>query len=147
MTWTGDQRLQMAPEIVDAMVAHCLSAFPEEGCGLLVGIPDEQRVVSCHPAQNVTASARVYEVSPRDYLRIDSEAEAAGLEVIGVYHSHTHTDAFPSPTDIESAVDPSWHYVLVSLRHEVAATRSYRIVNAQVEEELIELTGAAEPKR
>jgi proteasome lid subunit RPN8/RPN11 len=145
MSWSGNQRLLMTAEVVDAMVAHCLSAFPEEGCGLLVGVPGEARVVSSHPAQNITASARVYEVSPRDYLRIDREAEDAGLEVIGVYHSHTHTDAYPSPTDIESAVDPSWHYVVVSLRHEVASTRSYRIVNAQVEEELIELTGTAEP--
>ena len=41
--------------------------------------------------------------------------EAAGWELIGVWHSHTHTLAYPSPTDIDQAPDPDWHYVLVSL--------------------------------
>ena len=45
-----------------------------------------------------------------------------------MFHSHTHTDAYPSPTDLGQAPDPAWHYVLVSLRHEVASVRSYRIV-------------------
>ena len=49
--------------------------------------------------------------------------------MIGVFHSHTHTDPYPSPTDVVQAPDPAWHYVLVSLRHEVASVRSYRIVD------------------
>lgn len=145
MSWPNDRRLHVTQQTLDSIVGHCLDAFPEEGCGLLVGDPAAARVVSAHPAQNIAASARVYEVDPKDFLRADREAEAAGLEVIGVYHSHTHTDAYPSPTDIERAVDPSWHYVIVSLRHERPATRSYRIVDGAIEEELIELTGMAEP--
>jgi proteasome lid subunit RPN8/RPN11 len=54
---------------------------------------------------------------------------------VGVYHSHTHTDAYPSPTDVAQAPDPTWHYVLVSLREDEPMVRSYRIVDGAVTEE------------
>ena len=46
-----------------------------------------------------------------------------------MFHSHTHTEAYPSPTDVAQAPDPSWHYVLVSLRDIQPVVRSYRIVD------------------
>ena len=119
------------------MVAHCLRAYPKEGCGLLVGPLDGTVIESCVGTANVADSARLYTVDPRAHLRVDREAEARGLAVVGVFHSHTHTDAYPSPTDVAQAPDPSWHYVLVSLRDEVASVRAYRIVGGQIEEEPI----------
>ena len=65
--------------------------------------------------------------TPREHLRADRDAEARGIEIIGVFHSHTHTDAYPSPTDVAQAPDPGWHYVLVSLRDTHPTLRSYRI--------------------
>ncbi len=121
------------------MIAHCLGAYPEEGCGLLTGDPGKNTVRRVDPTRNAAASAQVYTVDPRDYLRIDRAAAAEGLEVIGVFHSHTHTDPYPSPTDIAQAPDPSWHYVLVSLRHEVASVRSYLIVSGLPVEESVEV--------
>jgi proteasome lid subunit RPN8/RPN11 len=124
--------------VVDEMVAHCLGAFPEEGCGLLAGDTDSPQVVErCYPTRNAAQSAKLYVVDPRDHLRADREAEAAGLSIVGVFHSHTHTDPYPSPTDVAEAPDPTWHYVIVSLRHEVAALRSYRIVAGVVSEERV----------
>jgi proteasome lid subunit RPN8/RPN11 len=117
------------------MAAHCIACAPEEGCGLLVGDPSSATVVSVHPTTNVAASAQLYTVDPRAHLRIDRQAEDAGLAVIGVWHSHTHTDPWPSPTDVRQAPDPDWHYVLISLRHGVPATRSYRIVGGNISEE------------
>ena len=117
------------------MTAHCLRVFPEEGCGLLAGNGSPSRVVSCLPVRNEAASARFYALDPEDHLRADRAAEAAGLEIIGVFHSHTHTDAYPSATDVEMAPDPAWHYVLVSLRAEVPSIRSFRIADQVVEEE------------
>ena len=61
---------------------------------------ERPRSTACYPTANVAASARVYEVEPRGLLRADRAAEAAGRQLIGVYHSHTHTDAQPSPTDV-----------------------------------------------
>jgi proteasome lid subunit RPN8/RPN11 len=76
-------------------------------------------------------------VDPLDHLRADRDAQAQGFEVIGVFHSHTHTDAYPSPTDVAQAPDPAWHYVLVSLRGELPSVRSYRILDGAVSEELL----------
>lgn len=135
--------LQLSRRVVDEIVAHCLGELPDEGCGLLAGDPASSTVVTCHPTANKARSAKRYVVDPRDHLRADREAEDAGHEIIGVFHSHTHTDAYPSPTDVAEAPDPSWHYVIVSLRHEVAALRSYRIVAGDVVEEPVVVDEAA----
>lgn len=124
------------------MAAHCLRAYPEEGCGLLGGDPETGVAATCYPTANAAASARVYTIDSRDLLRIDRQAEAAGQSVIGVFHSHTHTDAYPSPTDIGQAPDPTWHYVLVSLRDTHPVVRSYRVVDGTVSEEPVVITGA-----
>jgi proteasome lid subunit RPN8/RPN11 len=131
--------LRLASSHLDEMVAHCLTTYPDEGCGLITGDPSTSVVDSVQATRNLAESAQLYTVDPADYLRIDRAAEEVGQAVIGVFHSHTHTDPYPSPTDVRQAPDPSWHYVLVSLRHEVASVRSYRIVDGVVTEESIEV--------
>ena len=133
--------LSLTRRHLEEMAAHCLSCYPEEGCGLLVGELSTGAVAEVHPTDNVAASAQVYTVDPKAHLRIDRAAEEAGLAVIGVFHSHTHTDPWPSPTDVRQAPDPGWHYVLVSLRHEVPSVRSYRIVDGNISEEQVVVSG------
>ncbi len=123
------------------MVGHCYDGLPLEACGLLAGPPGSSAATVCFPTRNDAASSRVYTVNPMDFLKADRAAEALGLEIIGVFHSHTHTDPYPSPTDVAQAPDPSWHYVLVSLRDEAPMTRSYRIVDGKISEEPVVLTG------
>jgi proteasome lid subunit RPN8/RPN11 len=128
--------------ILDAVIASALDGYPLEACGLLGGSLDEAgtaTVVGCYPVVNVAVSARLYEVEPRGLLHADRAAEAAGGQLIGVYHSHTHTEARPSPTDIVEAPDPDWHYLLVSLRDSHPSVRSWRIQQGKVEEEPIVL--------
>jgi len=123
------------------MVAHCLDGLPLEACGLLGGTaagPDAEATV-CYLTANLAASARVYTVDPKGHLRADRDAESRGLSVLGVFHSHTHTPAYPSPTDVAQAPDPDWHYVLVSLADGAPVVRSYRIVAGQVHEEPVVL--------
>src|SRR5438132_1234293 len=122
-----------------AVVGHALDELPDEACGLLAGHPDAGDVVVAYRCRNDAASARLYAVNPLDHLRADRDAESRGLEIIGVYHSHTHTDAYPSPTDVAQAPDPSWHYVLVSLKDPEPVVRSYRIANGAITEEPVEL--------
>ena len=57
------------------------------------------------------------------------------MQVLGVVHSHTHTTAYPSPTDVAEAPDPTWHYVIISLRQDAPVLRSYRIIDGSVTEE------------
>ena len=63
-------------------------------------------VSAAYPCENADRSARTYTVDPRDYLRSMRDAESRGDEIIGVWHSHTHTDAYPSPTDVRQASTP-----------------------------------------
>ena len=130
----------LLPRLVhDQMVAHCLGGMPDEACGLLGGDLESGEVVTCYPTRNLAASAKLYTVDPAEHLRADRDAEASGHSIIGVFHSHTHTEAYPSHTDVAQAPDPSWHYVLVSLRDVQPVVRSYRIVDEVVTEEPVRL--------
>lgn len=121
------------------MVGHCYDGLPDEACGLLGGHAGRSQAVVCYPTANVAASARVYTVDPKGFLAADRDAEARGQSIIGVFHSHTHTDAYPSPTDVAQAPDPEWHYILVSLRDTAPVVRSYRIIGGNIEEERVVL--------
>src|SRR5579884_2511696 len=137
--------LRLFPSVYHQMLAHCLDGLPLEACGLLAGPPpppggeDDARATTCYPTGNAAASARVYTVEPRDFLKADRAAEANCEEILGVFHSHTHTDAYPSPTDVAQAPDPGWHYVVVSLRDPIPVVRSYRIVDGKITEEKVVL--------
>jgi proteasome lid subunit RPN8/RPN11 len=123
------------------MVGHAYDGLPEEACGLLGGDLESGRVGVFYPCGNAAASSRVYTVDPGDHLRADRDAEGRGLEIVGVMHSHTHTEAYPSPTDVAQTPDPSWHYVIVSLKRDAAVLRSYRIVDGAISEEEVSLDG------
>jgi proteasome lid subunit RPN8/RPN11 len=119
------------------MVAHCWAGLPLEACGLLAGTGDD--VSRCYPTANVAASALVYTVDPTGFLHADRDAESRGLTILGVFHSHTHTAAYPSPTDVAQAPDPGWHYVIVSLAEGIPVVRSYRVVDGNISEEPVVL--------
>ncbi len=133
--------LRLRRDVYQTMIAHVLDGLPLEACGLLATAPGDGVVEVVYPCRNAAESARVYEVDPLDHLRADRDAESRGLQISGVYHSHTHTDAYPSPTDVAQAPDPEWHYVVVSLREAEPMVRSYRIVDGDVTEEPIEADG------
>jgi proteasome lid subunit RPN8/RPN11 len=121
------------------LVAHCFDGLPDEACGLLAGPvePDGRpsgTVAALYPCANADASARTYTVDSRDQLRAMRDAERRGLDVVGVYHSHTHTDAYPSATDVRQAVDPHWWYVIVGLRHGEPDVRAFHIADGAVVE-------------
>jgi [CysO sulfur-carrier protein]-S-L-cysteine hydrolase len=122
------------------MVAHAYDGLPDEACGLLGGDPQTGVVGVFYPCRNAAESSKVYTVDPRDHLRADRDAEDRGLEIVGVMHSHTHTEAYPSPTDLDQAPDPGWHYVIVSLKRDEPALRSYRIADGTCSEEAVAVT-------
>jgi proteasome lid subunit RPN8/RPN11 len=133
--------LRLPVGVYTEVVGHCLGGLPDEACGLLGGDPASTQVAVCYPARNEAASARTYEVDSRDVLHAGRDAESRGLEIVGVFHSHTHTDPYPSATDVAQAPDPSWHYVIVSLRDDSPTLRSYRIVDGKIDEEPVVLEG------
>ena len=128
--------LRLDPTVHARMLAHALDGLPLEACGLFSGDVDGA-VDTFYPCRNAAESSTVYTVHPVDHLKADRDAEDRGTQLIGVMHSHTHTDAYPSPTDVASAPDPEWHYVIVSLREDEPMLRSYRIVGDEVAEERV----------
>jgi proteasome lid subunit RPN8/RPN11 len=122
-----------------AMVGHAYDGLPDEACGLLIGHLAPPSIVRFHSSANLAESSKVYTVDPAEHLRADRAAEADGMAIIGVMHSHTHSDAYPSPTDVAQAPDPSWHYLIVSLRDAAPVVRSFSIVDEGIVEEPISL--------
>src|ERR1700694_5911308 len=81
------------------MIGHAYDGYPLEACGLLVGSGERvERFVAC---TNEAAPARTYSIPAQQLLRAERDAEEGGLEIIGVFHSHTHTEPYPSPTDVD----------------------------------------------
>jgi proteasome lid subunit RPN8/RPN11 len=138
--------LRMTSDVHAQMVAHAFAGLPMEACGLFAGTvhgdgPDAHAVVQrFYPTENEAASSKVYTVPGKAFLRADRDAEDHGWQLLGVMHSHTHTEAYPSPTDVRQAPDETWHYVIVSLRDDLPSLRSYRIVEGTIAEEPVELS-------
>lgn len=122
------------------IVAHCYDGLPDEACGLLGGPLDADSdptgtVTSVYPCTNADQSARTYTVDSRELLRAMRDAQSRqGEDLVGVWHSHTHSDAYPSDTDVRQALEPNWVYVLVSLKHAEPVLRAYRIRDGAVGE-------------
>jgi proteasome lid subunit RPN8/RPN11 len=124
------------------IIGSCYDGYPNEACGLLIGPLGVEGqptgvITEARPCRNAAESAVVYTVDSRDMLAAMRAAEAAGNEIVGVWHSHTHTGAYPSPTDVRQAVDPAWWYPIVSLRGE-PVLRVYRIVDGTIVEAPVE---------
>ena len=135
--------LRLTESQYNSIVAHCYAGFPDEACGLLIGPwgPDGRSsgvISQVWPCRNEAKSAVLYTVDGRDYLAASRAAEALGHEIVGVWHSHTRTEAYPSPTDVAQAVDPDWWYPIVSLRAE-PVLHVYRIAAGTITESPVEL--------
>ena len=121
----------------DEIVAHARAGLPNEACGILAGL--DGRVEQFFPAESDEPSPYYYRIESRDQIRIMNEIDEAGLDLIGIYHSHTSSPAFPSRTDAEQAFWPDAVYVIVSLASPDADVRGYRIRDMEVTEEELEL--------
>jgi proteasome lid subunit RPN8/RPN11 len=130
--------VRLPRSIRDEIVAHALEERPNEACGLLAGRGAD--VTRLFRARNKEQSSVRYEIEPTDLLRIFRTIDDEDLEHVGIYHSHTHTQAYPSATDIRLAYYPDAVYVIVSLIDERAPlVRAFRIVDGQVTEEPLEV--------
>jgi proteasome lid subunit RPN8/RPN11 len=138
------QAAHLPTEIREAMIAHARAENPNEMCGLLVGdrpAAEGGRVLRYEPTRNKAASPFRYEIDPDDLLRLTIATDDADEVFWGIAHSHTHTPAVPSPTDLSLAFYPDSLYVLVSLaddqrdaRTRQPGVRAWRIVGGAATE-------------
>ena len=121
------------------MTAHALQEDPNECCGILAGPKDA--VAKLYPITNTVASPVRYLMHPQEQLNAMLDADRNGWEIIAFYHSHTHSPAYPSPTDVRMAQQSGWlgedvYYILISL--EDKANPRIRAFHIQPNGEVIE---------
>jgi proteasome lid subunit RPN8/RPN11 len=132
--------LRIRRELVDEIVAHARRDHPDEACGVIAGPEGSDVPERFIPMLNAARSPTFYEFDSGYLLKLYRELDANDEVPVVIYHSHTATEAYPSRTDASIAAEPGAHYVLVSTRDpEVHEFRSYRIVDAEITEEPVEI--------
>jgi proteasome lid subunit RPN8/RPN11 len=121
------------------IVAQALAEFPNEACGLIAG--KEERPVRVFPMKNADESPMTYRLDPKEQLQVFNEIDDRGWDLYAIYHSHTHSEAYPSETDRRQAFYPESRYLILSIAdQESAVLRGFRIVDGAVTEEEVTLT-------
>jgi proteasome lid subunit RPN8/RPN11 len=147
----GPATVSMPAELLQAMIDDARAGYPNESCGLILGdkaAADGGRASLFVPTRNAANSPYRYEIHPDDLYRLSLEADDADQVFWAIVHSHTHTPAVPSPTDVGLALYPDALYILVSLgedAHPMTGTpsvRAWRIVDGVTYEVTLEIVAA-----
>jgi proteasome lid subunit RPN8/RPN11 len=129
--------LKLDRAFIDEMIAHAREEAPNECCGIIAG--NEGAAVKLFRTRNAEASPYRYSVDSNDLFKVHREVEANEWEFLAIYHSHTASEAYPSPTDVRLAFWPESYYVLVSLGDpEKPVVRAFRIIDGAISEEEIQ---------
>jgi len=111
----------VAPALA-AIREHVVRVYPNEGCGVLVGLDQlgARRVDYAVATRNGEAHPqRRYRIAPEEFLAAERQARARGLAVVGFYHSHPDREPEPSASDAAEAW-PHYTYLIVAVRAGVA---------------------------
>jgi [CysO sulfur-carrier protein]-S-L-cysteine hydrolase len=120
--------------MLDELIAHARAEYDAECCGL-IAYDHDGVAVAVHRATNIHASRKRFEIDGKELMRAIDEFEDAGWELGAIYHSHTHTEPYPSQTDINFAGNwPGLEWVIVGLAGEDPEVRCYSIEDGQVRE-------------
>lgn len=135
--------MEIPRSLADAMIEHAQEEDPNECCGLLAGT--EAGVQKHYRMTNIEKSPYRYSMDGKELLLTYREIEDAGMEIQVIYHSHTHSPAYPSQTDVRLATWPDAYYLLLSLadkdandqlvRKEPPELRIFRITDGEISEE------------
>jgi proteasome lid subunit RPN8/RPN11 len=132
--------IEIPQDLRDQMVAHAHREFPNEACGLLAGAGDGGRAEHFFPMSNADHSPVTYRLDPKEQIDTFNEIDEKGWELLGIFHSHTHSEAYPSETDRGQAFYPEAHYLLVSLQDRAnPVLRGYTIRDGEIEEQEVRI--------
>ncbi len=125
--------LRLPKKFADAIIAQSRAEYPNEACGLLAGT--DGAATRIYPMTNAERSPVIYRMEPKEQLRVFNEIEEAGLDLVGIYHSHTRSVAYPSNTDVSLAYYPEAVYLIASLADTGQPDlRGFSIVDGKVQE-------------
>ena len=125
--------------LFEEMAQHGLGEFQNEACGLLAGhdgVPERFFAM-----RNLDASPVSYRLDPKEQLRVFDELDESGDDLIGIFHTHTHSEAYPSDTDVKLAFYPEAFYLVMSLSdRDAPELRAFRIADGAISEEELRVT-------
>ena len=135
--------LKLRKDLYDKMLKHCEDGLPNESCGLIAGTVDGdvKTVEKVYLLTNIDASREHFSLDPKEQLAAVKDARAAGLAMLGNFHSHPESPSRPSEEDKRLAYDSRASYLILSLMDENAPVlNSFHIEgdDAQKEELVIE---------
>lgn len=126
MSELSDQAVYLPAQVRAAIIAHAREGKPEEICGVVRG----KGLVAFEAirGRNIAAERiENYEVDPQTLL-LQFKFEEQGEEMMGIYHSHPVSVAYPSATDAWNAHYPECIYLICSLENDEAPViRAFRM--------------------
>jgi len=124
--------MRIPRSMLDRIVAQARDEAPNECCGMIAA--RDSTAITLHPARNAAASPLRYEMDPQGQFDALKAIEDGGDELLGIYHSHTRSAAYPSQTDVnEARMWPEQVYVIVSLENEeVPDVKAYDLADLKI---------------
>ena len=109
--------LKLRKDLYDKMLKHCEDGLPNESCGLIAGTVDGdvKTVEKVYLLTNIDASIEHFSMDPKEQLAAVKDARAAGLAMLGNFHSHPESPSRPSEEDKRLAYDSTAEYLILSL--------------------------------
>tara|TARA_B100001029_G_C14862573_1_gene339906 strand:- start:45 stop:470 length:426 start_codon:yes stop_codon:yes gene_type:complete len=134
------KKTNIAIDVINEMITHSTEENPNECCGLIKISSDNK--LTAFRMSNIDKSPYRYRMDPKELLDTLNEIESDGGKLFAIYHSHTHSEAYPSPTDVRIAtwpdgtsVWPDVYYLLVTLKDpNNPQVRAFEINDSEISE-------------
>ena len=111
------QNIYIPKKIIGEIISHALNNDPNESCGILQG--KGNTTTRFHKLKNIHEAPQYrYTIDPIELMNTEKNCDDEDEAIIGFMHSHTHTQAYPSETDVKNALTSGYLdqiYVIVSL--------------------------------
>jgi [CysO sulfur-carrier protein]-S-L-cysteine hydrolase len=142
--------IELPRSMMEEIMAHARAALPNEACGVIAGT--DGRPARVYPMRNAEKSPVVYRFDEREQLRVFNDLEDRGWDLLAIFHSHTHTEAYPSPTDRahalwrdpvtgrETPAYPGARYLILSLAEQEPVLRAFTFGDGDPVEEEVRIT-------
>lgn len=130
--------MKITNSIMNHLLSHAREGYPNEVCGLMAG--KDGTVSRIFRTTNIDKSSISYMMEPSEQFRAFKEMRAEGLELLGIYHSHPTSQAYPSQTDVRLAFYPDVAYLIASLQNpDKPVIKGFRIVDGIISDEALEI--------
>lgn len=126
----------------EQMLEHCMAAFPEEACGVLMvkrkistynddryrnsayndgklndSKCSDENIIAALPIDNVhPQKTSGFSFDPVQWVQAYYVAQRQGMRIVGIYHSHPTEEAIPSSSDMDGWLDQQLVYAIISLK-------------------------------